>query len=65
MSKVAGAFAGMGIPGPDAWKDWSEKLTVRKLKFSVNWRNGYSPYKPVENAMQRVERAMRAIQGRA
>ena len=44
----------------DAWKEWSEKLTVRKRKFSINWRNGCSPYKLVENAMHRVERAMRA-----
>jgi hypothetical protein len=42
----------------DAWKEWSNKLAVIKRKFSINWRNGYSPYKLVENAMQRVERAM-------
>jgi len=51
-------------PGPlkyiDAWKEWSAKLTVRKRKVSINWRNGHSPYKLVENAMRRVERAMRA-----
>src|ERR1700685_1023834 len=35
----------------DAWKEWSENLAVRERKFSINWRNGYSPYKLVENDM--------------
>ena len=48
----------------DAWYEWSKEdgnltvVTGKKGKLPTSWRNGYSPYELVGNAMKRVESSM-------
>ena len=47
----------------DAWRAWSKEdggiALMKRGLFTIHWKNGYSPYEVVENAMSKTESAMR------